>query len=128
MYTDQLGIVGSISEKDTPNSYLDMLSEKGIDYTIMNEDSFVEVSPRQYQLITDDMKDKVSRDMLVRFGHYQGEGRQLYFVEFSINLGKNVWNHTTLVYDHEPSPVDMKVIMSNYQNLIVHEDSEGIIL
>jgi hypothetical protein len=128
MYTDQLAIVGTISEKDEPNSYLDMLTVKGIEYTVRHEDSFTEVSPRQYQLITDEMEGKVSEDMLVRTGHYQGEGRRLYFVEFSINLGKNVWNHTTLVYDQEPSPEDMKVIMSNYQNLIVHEDSEEVIL
>lgn len=128
MYTDQLEIVGTYSDEHQNQSYQDMLKEKDIEYTVLNKDEFLEVSPRQYQVITQEMKDKVSPDMIVVSGKYQGEGRELFFVEINVSLGKGAWNHSTLIYDQEPTSEDMMKILDNYQNFMIHDTTDQLVM
>jgi hypothetical protein len=127
MYKNQLEIVGTYSDENQPHqSYLDLLKESSIEYTLTNQDSFIEISPRQYQLITPDIEKKVTPDMVVNTGEYQVEDNTFYFVELNINMGKGVLSHTALIYDEPVSGADMNNIMGNYQNLIVHASSESV--
>lgn len=128
MFNKQIAIVGTISEPGTDQSYIQLLAAAGITPNHLKEEEYLEVSPRRYQVRDSSVPGNVVSDMMVRTGSYQGTSTLLFFVEISINLGKGVTHHSAVIYDTEPSPDDMKKIIDNYQNFILHATTDEVVM
>lgn len=126
MYKHHKAIIRHIGDDGNNITYTDMLDAKGISWELIEKRNIIELSPGHVKFVEIPENVVVEKAGDLRIGKYLKDGKEIYFIEMGIEFGKNVINHTTIIYDEKPDESYMKAISLNYLNLLQTEAREDV--